>query len=254
MPHRQQKPSTQKQKNIPFSNFLPLIAVIRADLGADWAFYEEFLESVVDAAGRGEDSSAWYEQMEALVGDQVSLRFSHEGVCVLLRGLEGRAREVLDSADRSLRHGAPAGSMVGEDNARCITSRSRDVGVGLMLPPSSVQKARKASRHSPTVSSTVSPNVSSTLPPTPSSTLSSSSPHPTPSSKNDFTPPFFTDPTFHSEINKYFRPLETAYSTPDQAKHGVAETGDGYEEPAYFAEDDDLAVWRKHVEDGNWLL
>ncbi|KAH9881558.1 hypothetical protein IAQ61_000284 [Plenodomus lingam] len=155
MPHRQQKPSTQKQKNIPFSNFLPLIAVIRADLGADWAFYEEFLESVVDAAGRGEDSSAWYEQMEALVGDQVSLRFSHEGVCVLLRGLEGRARE---------------------------------------------------------------------------------------------------DPTFHSEINKYFRPLETAYSTPDQAKHGVAETGDGYEEPAYFAEDDDLAVWRKHVEDGNWLL
>lgn len=76
-----------------FSRFLPLITVIHADLGPDWGFYQEFLEKVIDAAGRGEDTEAWYEQIETLVGEQSGLLFAHEGVCFLLRGLEAKARE-----------------------------------------------------------------------------------------------------------------------------------------------------------------
>jgi len=90
MQRRRQNRGTREAKKLDFSNFLPLIASIRVDLGADWEFYREFLEGVIDASSRGETATAWYEQIEPLVRSNGGLRIAHEGVCFLIHEMEAR--------------------------------------------------------------------------------------------------------------------------------------------------------------------
>lgn len=73
-----------------FSNSLPLIIAIRADIGPDWEFYKEFLEGVVDTMSNGEDTSAWFEHIEPLVKGQNKLKLAHEGICFLFREVKAR--------------------------------------------------------------------------------------------------------------------------------------------------------------------
>lgn len=90
MQRRRQNRGPREAKKLEFSNFLPLIACIRADLGPDWGFYREFLEGVIDASTRGETASAWYEQIKPLVENHAGLRLAHEGICFLIHELETR--------------------------------------------------------------------------------------------------------------------------------------------------------------------
>lgn len=68
-----------------FTNLHSPILHLRAKLGPDWEFYEECLLEVLHATARGADSSAWLDQIQALLRGRVELEMSHQGVLFLLR-------------------------------------------------------------------------------------------------------------------------------------------------------------------------
>ncbi|KAF2849005.1 hypothetical protein T440DRAFT_534525 [Plenodomus tracheiphilus IPT5] len=242
MPRHQRKESIPKTKLMEFSNFFPLIVCIRADLGPDWGFYQEFLEGVMGAADRGEDTSAWYEQAETLVGEQAGLRFSHKGVCFLLRGLEVKAREGLL---------APTNDEV---NASQPNSKpmQRDVSTELTpLPTLTPNMACPPTAHTNPQASANTTNHGSDV-----TLLGPSIPLKKPVSalkKHATDPRFFTDDAFKRDIHHHFYANDTNNTNrikPDQRKN-IAHVRDGsLRAPPYFAKDDDLKVWKKRIEDG----
>lgn len=60
--------------------------------------------------------------------------------------------------------------------------------------------------------------------------------------KNAVDPRCFTDETFRRDIDNFFFPADTNHTAPVQDDSELA--------PPYFARDNDLAVWKKRVEDG----
>jgi hypothetical protein len=84
------------------NNIDPLLLIIRAELGADWGYYREFLERAAAAKASGENVSAWVDHIEPLV-QKPALRFAHQGVLFLLGEMdvtmrsEGEAVRKIDS-------------------------------------------------------------------------------------------------------------------------------------------------------------
>lgn len=69
------------------SNFDPVLIDIRKKLGANWVYYEECLEAIINASARHEDTSAWFEQMQKIIQGVNGVQIGHEGVLFLLREL-----------------------------------------------------------------------------------------------------------------------------------------------------------------------
>ncbi|KAI8934300.1 hypothetical protein NX059_009039 [Plenodomus lindquistii] len=239
-----------------FSNFLPLLAVIRADLGSDWEFYKEFLESVIDSAGRSEDTSAWYEQVETLVGDQSGLRFSHEGICFLLRGLEKKAREGMmppKSKSHSPRPFPTSPARVSASDlvsfqSRPAASKSGDIAECTPLP---LTDSNMSAPPPPKISTSKQPTSQAniTLPDADIIILGSS--QSAAISSGDFHPALFTDATFRRDINEYFYPPKDAQPTAPDTRKVIPPVRDGSQyAPPYYAKDNDLTVWKKRIEEG----
>ena len=84
--------SAPTQANKP-DRFTALLTFIQRGLGSQWTFYEECIEGILEAAAQNKDTTAWFEQMQRLVGGNHQVRFGHERVLFLLRDMGVRPSE-----------------------------------------------------------------------------------------------------------------------------------------------------------------
>jgi hypothetical protein len=96
--------STPTQASKP-DRFNALLTVIRRGLGSQWDLYAECIERILEAAAHKQDTTAWFEQMQRLVGGNDQVQFSHEGVLFLLRDMGIRPSEQ-QSQIEGARHGS----------------------------------------------------------------------------------------------------------------------------------------------------
>ncbi|RMZ66102.1 hypothetical protein GMOD_00005171 [Pyrenophora seminiperda CCB06] len=76
-------------------NFSLPLRVLKVEFGADWCFYQEFLDGAKAAIVAEESYSAWAEQIEVLIKDNAAAKVAHAGVLFLLKEMEMRARKAL---------------------------------------------------------------------------------------------------------------------------------------------------------------
>jgi hypothetical protein len=107
-------PPRQRQKNKAAAStpakvskpdrFTALLTCVRHSLGNQWTLYEECIEGILEAAAKNQDTTAWFEQLQRLVGGNDKVQFSHEGVIYLLRDM-GIRPSVQQSQVEGVRHG-----------------------------------------------------------------------------------------------------------------------------------------------------
>jgi hypothetical protein len=96
--------STPNKASKP-DRFTALLTVIRRGLGSQWDLYAECIERILEAAAHKQDTTAWFEQMQRLVGGNDQVHVSHEGMLFLLRDMGIRPSEQ-QSQIEGARHGS----------------------------------------------------------------------------------------------------------------------------------------------------
>ncbi|KAF1849703.1 uncharacterized protein K460DRAFT_349865 [Cucurbitaria berberidis CBS 394.84] len=241
MQRRQIKKLASKAKGTKLTNFDALLHDIRSKLGPDWEFYLEFLDGAIRATARGQDVSAWFEQVEQLVEGREDVAFSHQGVLFLLAEMGVKVRSEAPSTNSMPPPPLPAPL------------------VPLPLLPSEIQPAQ----HTADYRSKLPLDFNrSTRPPMPSSATSSSQPRMSniafmgsrqavnakPSALNNGVDPiFFTDPAFKRDVQDFFGISTQRSGTRD---HTTRHYNQNELVLPYNAKEDDLNVWKKRVEAG----
>jgi hypothetical protein len=251
MQRHQQKHPIHKSKFSQPSNFDPLLKDIRAKLGPDWEFYNEFLEGVTTAATRGEDVSAWFEQIEPLVKGREDIYFAHEGVLFLLAEKGVKVQSESKSPSHML---PPTFTFLAHPSNINNTTTDTTTTNHNMAPPALPLRLAIPPPPSPRTMQREYLTERGLLPSTPPVALFTdqmntpnvaffgerSINHERPTClQNGKDPIFFTDPVFTRDVYTFFGHLDGT------RKRNKDKLDPNNTAPEYNAEDDDLQVWKE---------
>ncbi|KAF3011279.1 hypothetical protein E8E13_011687 [Curvularia kusanoi] len=91
--HQKQAKASMSGRSQKLDRFTPLLTDIRQGLGVHWEFYEECIIEILEAATQHRDTTAWFEQVQRLIGGIDEVKFSHEGVLFHLHDMGIRMSE-----------------------------------------------------------------------------------------------------------------------------------------------------------------